>query len=69
MYRSAAEIADHLAELVRIGHYQPDQRLAYAELTERYDCPPSRIQRAMWLLRERGVVDYRPGLGHFVRGG
>lgn len=65
-YYSAAEIADHLQALIEQGHHRPGDRLPFADLQRTYDCPPSRLQRAMWLLRERGMVERRPGLGHFV---
>lgn len=63
---TAPEIADDLAAKIQTGQYSPGTRLAYATLAAEYQVPPDRIKRAMVLLRDRGLVEYWPGVGMHV---
>lgn len=64
---SYAEIADHLGLKIHTGGYAPgDQLPSYAELAEEYDVSVSTVQRALTILRDRGLVVGRQGRGLFV---
>lgn len=64
---TAREIADDLEERIHRGEYPPGTQLLLAELAELYGCHRSTIQRVMDRLSERGLTEYRPGRGQFVR--
>lgn len=61
------QIADDLADRIARGEYQPHEQLpSYAELGQIYSVSVSTAQRAVGLLRDRGVVYGWPGKGVFV---
>ena len=64
---TAPEIADDLAARINAGRYAPGTRLSYAVIAAEYGVSREKIKRAMALLRDRGLVDYWPGLGVHVR--
>jgi GntR family transcriptional regulator len=63
------EIADDLHRRIRIGEYPPGSALPqYPDLAGSYGVSVSTAQRAIMLLRDRGLVTGVPGRGVFVTG-
>jgi DNA-binding GntR family transcriptional regulator len=63
------EIADDLHRRIRIGEYPPGSALPqYQDLAGSYGVSVSTAQRAVMLLRDRGLVLGVPGRGVFVIG-
>ena len=61
------EIADDLAARIESGEYPPDTQLpSYAQIAELYSVSLSTAQRAVLVLRLRGLTYTQPGVGVFV---
>jgi DNA-binding GntR family transcriptional regulator len=64
---SYREIANELSRRIQAGQYTPGSPLpSYGALAEEYKVSTSTVQRAVLVLRERGVVVGRQGHGVFV---
>lgn len=64
---SSTQIADDIAERIRVGEYQPGAKLpSYSELGQLYNCATSTAARVILILRERGLVVGVPGRGTYV---
>jgi GntR family transcriptional regulator len=62
------QIADDIAERIRAGEYPPGAQLpSYTELAALYSVHRATAQRAILVLRERGLVVGVQGRGVFVR--
>jgi DNA-binding GntR family transcriptional regulator len=61
------QIADDLDARIRSGEYRVGEQLLFADLTTLYQTSRATIQRAMSLLEDRGLVEYQPGRGRYVR--
>lgn len=63
------EIADDMQGRIRCGEFPPGLRLGpHAEMARRYGVSEATWQRALMLLRDRGVVVGVPGRGVYVAG-
>jgi len=63
------EIADDMQRRIQIGEFPPGSALPqYAGLARSYGVSVSTAQRAVMLLRDRGLVSGVPGRGVFVTG-
>jgi GntR family transcriptional regulator len=66
---SYRDIADEVQRRIESGDYPPDSPIpSYASLAAHYAVSVSTVQRAMMLLRDRGMVVGRQGRGVFVVG-
>lgn len=64
------QIADDLTDRIKSGEYLPDQLIpSYAQLAALYGVSYATAQRAVSLLRDRGLVVGVIGVGVFVRSG
>ena len=64
---TSSEIADDLAARIESGEYPPDSRLpSYTQVAELYSVSVATAQRAMLVLRVRGLTYTQPGVGVFV---
>lgn len=64
----AAQIAEHLRGQIERGEYEPGQRLpAESQLATQLDVSRPTVNKAMQLLRARGLVTMEQGRGTFVR--
>jgi len=62
-----SQIADDLADRIARGEYQPGDKLpTHRELADLYGVSFSTAQRAIGLLRDRGVVRGEMGRGLYV---
>jgi len=60
-------IADDLADRIKHGEYPPDQQIpSYTQLAALYGVSVATAQRAVALLRDRGLVVGVAGIGVFV---
>jgi DNA-binding GntR family transcriptional regulator len=64
---SSSEIAEHLQQRIASGDLPSGARLDFADLMRRYDCSRATMQRAATWLYARGLAEYRPGRGVYVR--
>lgn len=61
------EIADDMEERIRLGEYAPGSRLpSHRELATIYSVGVSTVEKAVALLRERGLTESYPGVGLYV---
>lgn len=61
------QIADDLAERIKAGEFQPGSKLpSRRELIEHYGVTEPVIDRAMQVLRIKGMTETLPGVGVFV---
>ena len=62
------EIADDLQRRIEAGEFPPGSRLpSRRELTARYEVTEPVIDRAMQILRVKGITETLAGVGVFVR--
>jgi GntR family transcriptional regulator len=62
------EIADDLQKRIEAGEFPPGSRLpSRRELTAHYDVTEPVIDRAMQILRIKGITETLAGVGVFVR--
>jgi GntR family transcriptional regulator len=67
---SFQQIADDLAARIDSGEYPPGAKLpSYSNLADLYTVSVATAQRAILILRTRGLVEGEPGRGVFVRDG
>jgi GntR family transcriptional regulator len=63
------ELAEDLHQRIETGEYATDEQIpSYRRLAELYGVSVSTVQRALSLLRDRGVVVGQPGRGVYVQG-
>lgn len=62
------QVADQLAEAVRVGEYAPgDQLPALSALGEAYGVAVGTVRSALHVLRDKGITVTRAGSGSFIR--
>ncbi|MCM4081923.1 GntR family transcriptional regulator [Actinoplanes sp. TRM88002] len=62
------EIADDLQKRIEAGEFRPGSRLpSRRELTAHYDVTTPVIDRAMQILRVKGITETLAGVGVYVR--
>lgn len=61
------EVADDLRQKIQSGEYPPGSRMpSRADLRKIYTISDTVSDKAMWLLRQDGLVETLPGVGVYV---
>ncbi|HTI26207.1 MAG TPA: winged helix-turn-helix domain-containing protein [Kutzneria sp.] len=62
------QVADDLRHKIESGEYAPGSRLpSRAQMREIYGISDTVSDKALWLLRQAGLVETLPGVGVFVK--
>jgi DNA-binding GntR family transcriptional regulator len=61
------QVADDLAGRIAVGEFRSGKLPTLPELCDYYDYGQTTIQRALEVLKDRGLIEYRPGRGHWIR--